>query len=246
MPSRAFNVMLRKKKRETLELADLFAEVNNKPGPNTKHSLLNGGLVLLVSSWEIYCEDVCLQAAESIRTRQALGFENLDESLRKDLIQYAGGQYKGNMNPLDEKIALLAGDGWRELLCGRLADYIPDFNTPKFSRARGKNLNDLFRHVLGVRRISALIDELLEQEGRCAELDGIVTLRGEIAHTGEAPGDDRLSPDILRGHVEAFMEAAAAVDTIIHHRFREQLGFAPWQMTQPVRNALRPVAQAKV
>ena len=38
---------------------------------------------------------------------------------------------------------------------------------------------------------------LLEDEGLCGRLDAVVTLRGEIAHTGDAPAEDRLSPDIL-------------------------------------------------
>lgn len=245
MPSTAFNVFNGRKRREILEIADVFQEINNRPGPNTKYSLLNGALVLLVSSWEVYCEDVCKQAADRIQNRQSLTFAQLDEKLRKDLIQYAGSQYKGNQDPLLEKVAMLPDGGWRQLLNGRLNEYIPDFNTPKFSRQRGKDLNGLFRQVLGI-KMSNEIEGFLEEAGLCVRLDGIVTLRGEIAHTGDAQAEDRLSPDILRQHTASFIEAAAAVDVIFHTEFRNKLGFAPWQITQPIRQALRQVAQNKI
>jgi len=245
LPSSAFNVFNNKKRAEVLEIAQVFEDINNRPGPNTKYSLLNGALVLLVSSWEVYCEDVCKQAAASIHGRASLTFANLDEKLRKDLIQYAGSQYKGNQDPLLEKVALLPDGGWRQLLVDRLAEYTPDFNTPKFTRQRGKDLNGLFRQVLGI-KISTALESFLEDQGLCARLDGVVTLRGEIAHTGDAQAGNRLTCALLRLHTASFIEAAAAIDVIIHREFRTKLGFAPWQITQPIRNTLRPIAQNKI
>ena len=169
MPSAAFNVFNGRKRREILEIADVFQEINNRPGPNTKYSLLNGALVLLVSSWEVYCEDVCKQAADRIQNQQSLTFAQLDEKLRKDLIQYAGSQYKGNQDPLVEKVAMLPDGGWRQLLNGRLNEYIPDFNTPKFARQRGKDLNGLFRQILGI-KMSNAIEGFLDEEGLCGRL----------------------------------------------------------------------------
>ena len=245
MPSQAFGLFNGKKKQEVLEIADVFQEINNRPGPNTKYSLLNGALVLLVSSWEVYCEDVCRQAAETIRSRPSLRFAQLEAKLQKDLIQYAVKEYKGNQDPLTEKVAMLADGGWRQLLADRLGEYVPDFNTPKFSRHGSKDLNGLFRQVLGI-KMSSAIEAFLEDDGLCGRLDAVVTLRGEIAHTGDAPVQDRLTPEVLRQHTSSFVEAAAAVDVVIHQEFRNRLGFAPWQITLPVRDALRQVARDKL
>ena len=245
MPSQAFSVFNGRKKREVLEIADVFQEINNGPGPNTNYSLLNGALVLLVSSWEVYCEDVCRQAAEKFQRRSSLSFAQIDEKLRRDLIRYAGDQYNGKQDPLTEKLAMLPDGGWRQLLADRLSEYVSGFNTPKFSRQQGKDLNGLFRQVLGI-KVSSAIAGLLEDEGLCGRLDDVVTLRGEIAHTGDAPAEDRLSPDILRQHTSSFVEAAAALDVIVHKEFSNKLGFAPWQITQPVREALRQVARDKL
>ena len=245
MPSSAFNLFNGRKRREVIELAEVFRGLNNRPGPNTRYSLLNGALVLLVSSWEVYCEEVCKQAAQKINERQTLKFSQLDAKLKKDLVWYAYNQFKGKQDPLTEKIAMLPDGGWRQLLVDRLEEYLPDFNTPKFSRHKGKDLNELFRQVIGI-KISSEIESFLEEEGLCGRLDAIVTLRGEIAHTGEARAEERLSPDLLLQHTHSFVEAAAAVDVIIHQQFREKLGFAPWQITQPLKDVLRVVARNKL
>ena len=245
MPSKAFNVFNGRKKREILEIVEVFREINNHRGPNKNYGLLNGALVLLISSWEVYCEDVCRQAAVKIQKRPNLIFAQLDEKLRKDIIHYAGNQYKGNQDPLKEKIAMLPDGGWRQLLVDRLNKYVPDFNTPKFSRQRGKDLNGLFRQVLGI-KISNAIECFLEEKDLCNRLDAVVTLRGEIAHTGDAQAKDHLSAYILKQHTSSFLEAAAALDVIVHKEFRDKLGFAPWQITQPVKDALPQVASNKL
>lgn len=245
MPSEAFRIFINRKCPEVIEIAELFDEINNRRGPNTKYSLLNGALVLLVSSWEVYCEDVCRQVASKINERRSLDFAGLNDKLKRDLIVHAATQYKSNGDPLLTKIAMLPDGGWRQLLVDRLNEYLPDFNTPKFSRQRGKDLNGLFRQVLGL-KISESINELLDEAGFCRDLDAIVTLRGEIAHTGEAAAENRLSSDLLRQHTRCFIEAAAAIDAIIHREFRTNLEFAPWQITQQVRNVLRDSANAKL
>lgn len=237
MPSSAFALFNGRRNKEVLELADVFEEVNDRPGPNTKHALLNGALVLLVSSWEIYCEEVCRQASQKILERNNLRFDQITDQLRRDLLNYAGREFKGTQDPLDEKVALLPDEGWKQLLCDRLDEYVRDFNTPKFSRQRGKDLNGLFRLVLGA-RVSTTIEDFLEP-GLCNHLDSIVTLRGEIAHTGEAAPEDRLTADLIRQHTTSFVEAAAIIDVVIHRDFRQRFGFAPWRITNQVREAIR-------
>lgn len=238
MPSSAFALFNGRRKKEVLELADVFEEVNDRRGPNTKHALLNGALVLLVSSWEIYCEEVCRQAARTMFERNNLRFDQITEQLRRDLLNYAGSEFRGNRDPLNEKVALLPDEGWKQLLCDRLDEYIRDFNTPKFSRQRGKDLDGLFRLTLGT-RISVAIEGLLAEPGLCNRLDAIVTLRGEIAHTGEAAPENRLTANIIRQHMASFIEAAAAIDVIIFRDFRQRYGFAPWRITNQVREAIR-------
>lgn len=223
-------------------MATVFEDVNNRPGPNTKHALLNGALVLLVSSWEIYCEEVCRQAAGKILDRNGLQFDQLTDQLRRDLLRYAGSEFTGNQDPLDEKLALLPDGGWKRLLSDRLDEYIRDFNTPKFRRQRGKDLDGLFRLILGARMSTAIEGFLVDPE-LCNGLDEIVTLRGEIAHTGEAAPEDRLTADLIRQHTASFVEAAAAIDVILCRDFRDRFGFAPWRITNQVREAIREPAR---
>lgn len=130
-------------------------------------------------------------------------------------------------------------------MVNRLGEYIHDFNTPKFRRTKGKNLVELFRHVLSV-TISHEICTLLGEKDFCQKLDNIITLRGEIAHTGDAAQENKLNADTLSNYTNAFREAAAAIDVIIHREFRENYGFAPWQITKPIRSRLRKTAVAKL
>lgn len=242
MPSAAFTLFNGRRKKEVLELASVFDEVNNRPGPNTNHALLNGALVLLVSSWEVYCEEVCRQAARRIIEQNRLRFDHLTDQLRRDLLGYAGREFTGKNDPLNEKVALLPDGGWKQLLSDRLDEYIPDFNTPKFRRQRGKDLDGLFRLVLGA-KLSTALEDFLAEPGLCNRLDEIVTLRGEIAHTGEAAPEDRLTSHLIRQHTTSFIEAAAAIDVVLHRDFRQRLGFAPWRITNQVRQAIREPAR---
>lgn len=246
MPSAAFSLFNGRRRKEVLEIATVFEEVNNRRGRKTKHSLLNGALVLLVSSWEVYCEDVCIQAAGKIAKRNSLRFDQLTSKLRKDLLRYAVEESKGKQDPLTEKVALLPDDGWKQLLTDRLEEYVADFNTPKFSRQGSKkDLNGLFRCVLGT-NISTAIEELLTEPGLCGRLDSIVTLRGEIAHTGGTQLEDRLNAALLKEHTATFVEAAAAIDVIVHQHFRNCFKFVPWKITSQVREVLRESVQASV
>lgn len=245
MPSNAFTLFHRTRATEVREIISIFRNINNRLGPNTNYSLLNGALVLLVSSWEIYCEDVCQQTADTIKNRDRLTFSDLSAKSRKDLVTYAGANYKGGQDPLLEKIAMLPDQGWKTLLADRLTEYIRDFNTPKFTRRNGKDLNGLFRAALGI-KISPSLSDFLEDEDFCQNIDNVITLRGEIAHTGDAAPENRLSADILETHTKSFIEAAASIDVIIHREFRNQFGFAPWQITAPIRTSLREVARAKL
>ena len=140
--------------------------------------------------------------------------------------------------------APLPDGGWRHLLADRLSEYLWEFNTPKFSQKKRKDLNGLFQQVIGI-SVSKAIKDLLEDDELCCRLDAVVTLRGKIAHTGDAL-EDPLSPDILREHTDSFVEAAAAVEVIVHQEFRNKLAFAPWQITEPLKQVLRPVARNKL
>lgn len=245
MPSTAFTLFHNTKAKEVREIVEIFRNINNRMGPNTNYSLLNGALVLLVSSWEVYCEEVCRQAVDKIESRNNLEFRHLRERVRKDLVTYAGTNFKGSQDPLLEKIAQLPDKGWKTLLAGKVNEYVRDFNTPKFKRSKGKDLNGLFRAALGI-KMSNNICEFLEDENFCDNLDNIVTLRGEIAHTGEAAPENRLTPEILETHTQSFLEASATIDAVIHSEFRNQFEFAPWRITNSIKTILRDVAREKL
>ena len=238
MPSQAFKNTTNS---EVHQIASVFDKINEGKGRNTTFGLLNGALVLLVAGWETYCEDVCKQAAQKIRDRKALTFGQLTTAHQRILIRDVCRQFKENDDPLNQKVSKLPDGGWRTLVLEQLEEYVLDFNTPKFYRSRGKNLNELFRRVLGM-KISEEINILLDDGNFCQYLDEIVTLRGEIAHRGQTQQDDRLSSNKMREFSSHFMEAAAAIEVVVHRQFQKNFGFTPWQITRNVTDALRESA----
>jgi len=195
-------------------------------------------LVLLVSSWEVYCEDVSRQAVQKISSKSNLRFSSLSERMQRDTVKSAGLAFKDNQDPLTTRIFSLTDRNWCQLIQEDLEDFIRDFNTPKFDRPKGKTLDDLFRKVNGF-QASKSLTEFFSEDHFCSGLDEIVTIRGEVAHKATLSADDRLSPDALSNYCSRFLEAAGAIDFIINRDFRAKLGFAPWQVTKPIKESIR-------
>lgn len=247
MPSQAFT-NFNVKTSEVREIAQVFRNQNKGVGrtSSTHYSLLNGALVLLVSSWEVYCEDVCEQAVKAIRDRESIRFDQLNETLQSFTLDYVYEKHNKNSNPLKQPIAKLPDGGWRQLLVERCSEYARDFNTPKFHRKDGKNLHEMFRKVLGIGNIAGEIGKFLEEPGLSKKLDEVVNLRNEIAHTGELGSQNRLSAEILDNHSRSFAEAAAAIDMIVRREFEEHFEFAVWNITDSYRKVLRECAKQKL
>lgn len=248
MPSEAFTTFSGKKKDSLIQILNLFDEINKSAGRNKNYEILNGALILLIANWEAYCEDVCGQAVKKI-TEKTEKFADLPKRMQKKVLEYAFNTYKkddNNKDPLNQEMAKLPDGNWRDLLMSRLASYVFDFNTPKFSRKKGKNLNDLFEWAIGIKNISSQIDSLLEEDEFCNRLDAVVSLRGHFAHGGGGLKKDKLSSNQLRNHVDSFVEAATAIDVIIYNDFKEKFNSFPWRSSRNYNRYLRDVAKNKL
>ena len=233
MPSKALKVFLNKRCKATEALADHFDTVNSRRGRNSHYSLLHGGLVLCVSSWEVYCEDVCREVLTKVLERATLKFDDIPEAVRNNILADAGTSFKTNGPPLTQNIAKLVGDGWKELHLSSVETYLVDFNTPRFHRTKGKNLKQLFRNAFGIDMVKE-IEDGLEWPDFCSEVDGIISLRGEIAHTGQVSREKSFESGEFREYVDTFRYAAAAIDYVLYKHCRENYGFAPYQMTSTI------------
>jgi hypothetical protein len=237
MPSQAFGVFSGYTSYEVETLIGIFRERNAKRGPNTNYSLLYGGLTLLVSGWETYCEDVAVEAISKLVSQERLRFEAVPDSIRREILKYASGENLSAMDPLASKVARLPGNGWKTLLQEMVKDYLSDFNTPKFRRGRGKNLVALFKLFLDTNMVQE-IDAILAEQGVSNTIDKIVTVRGAMAHRGFLEGEQRIYADDLQGYLNTVRRASAAIDVIIYTEFRGRYGLTPWNITKPIREVL--------
>lgn len=235
MPSASYNVFNIHVTKKINALADLFDEINANRGPNRNYALLHGGLMVLVSGWETYCEDVCAESIGKIINRNSVNFDSLPNSARRRILEFAWPARIDNINILESKLARLPDGGWRQTYKDLIDSYLRDFNSPKFYRQNGKNLRKLFAMFLEADLIREL-PEITNVEDLPALIDEIVTIRGAIAHRGEP--ENNFTSAALRHYLLQFHLACAAIDTVIHTEFRNRYGFAPWQITRRITDVL--------
>tara|TARA_R110002072_G_scaffold91255_5_gene203541 strand:- start:5176 stop:5808 length:633 start_codon:yes stop_codon:yes gene_type:complete len=199
--------------------------------------LLHGGLILLVSGWETYCEDVSKEAVKKITEAENLTFDDLSQKIRRQLIRHSYPPNIDKVDPLETGLAKLPGEGWRGLFVEMIEEYLSDFNTPKFTKPQGKNLQKLFKLYLEG-NVMTHVPSLTRTENITEEIDRIISVRGDIAHRGKPLNEDRFYADDLICYLEHVRNACAAIDSIIWREFRTLYGITPWRMTQTIQRLL--------
>lgn len=237
MPSRAFGVFNRYNSKEVQSLSRIFRERNAGRGPNIDYGLLHGALILLVSGWETYCEDVSLEAVDKICRSNEIQFEDMPDNVKREILRYAWPERIDNLNLLTTDLARLPGTGWKSVFESKIMSFIRDFNTPKFAQTRGKNLTQLFGLYLSS-DVVAELDRLSTLENLGGTVDNIVRVRGAIAHRGRPNAADHFYAEGLEEYLDQITKACAAIDCIIHSEFRETYEITPWRMTRTVTNHL--------
>ena len=137
--------------------------------------LNKSAVVLLVACWEAYIEDLATTAFEYMLT-QVTDANAIPARVLVSAVE-------GLKNSQDARaVWALAGDGWRAVLQAHKADVLLDhvkgLNTP-----RHKQIDSMFDSLLGLRWLSNGWRWQGMTVARSRDkLDGLVTLRGDIAH----------------------------------------------------------------
>ena len=138
--------------------------------------VLRAALVLLITYWEAYLEDIVTEALEHF-VGQAKDAAILPEELRKAVAREIKAD-KHELSPWK-----IAGEGWRGFLKARLPQLIGRFNTPKSGPTR-----TLIQATLGIADITRCWKVGAKSpEKSCQFLDTLVSIRGKIAHRGKLP-----------------------------------------------------------
>ena len=239
MPSEAFKVFDEYIVKEIETLANVFSERNDHSfGRNTAYGILHGGLVILVSGWETYCEDVSKEAAKKLVGRKNLTFDKIPKTAQLEILKYANQKDVNKVNLLEAPLAKLPDEGWKGVLYDVVEDYLRDFNTPKFNRKKGKNLKELFSHFLST-DVEEAIYELTGKNSHVKSIDRLIKIRGNIAHRGKQEKKDKFLAKDLKNYLNTFHIACAAIDAIIRQEFGLRYGSpVPWKATNTITKHL--------
>jgi hypothetical protein len=167
-------------------------------------ALNKSAIVLICAFWEAYCEDL---AAEGMRhlVKRGRDHEALSVELRKQIAR----ELEGDTHEL--ATWRLAGDGWRTVLSERLKRLQQERNR-RLNTPKSDQIDDLFRQVLGVEKISKCWRwHNVSAASNRKRLDEYVSLRGEIAHRGEAlAGVQKKQAVAFLKHIDQLVEATDA------------------------------------
>jgi RiboL-PSP-HEPN len=171
-----------KNAKDVERLLNLHTEIGGSGrGRRFELEVLNkSAIVLITAYWEAYCEDI---AAESLQ--HMVTHADSADKLPTKLKQQIAKELKTAKNEI--AVWMLAGEGWRNFLQMRLKDLQEQrdwkLNTPKTAQ-----VNDLFLVAIGVPKISDSWhwSKKMTVIRAQTKLDKFVTLRGEIAHRGDA------------------------------------------------------------
>ncbi|BCJ65652.1 HEPN domain-containing protein [Polymorphospora rubra] len=162
--------------------------------------LLRSALVVLVTAWENYVEQVLSEATDHVIPTIAADPTLLSPFLREAVA-----------NKAEKSVWAVIGDGWLDVARKRLNHEIGTFNN-----AASRQVNDLTRKVLGIESILDAVNwQQYDAMKAQAELTALVNdIRGEIVHRGTTPSSLHLAgvkswQSFMNNLVRCFDEALA-------------------------------------
>ncbi|MBI5817816.1 MAG: hypothetical protein HZA88_02425 [Verrucomicrobia bacterium] len=212
------------------EAVEELYRLDKDPLPDGADVVLRSAIVLLVTYWEAYIEDIASEAIEHI-----IKHVTDPTKLPKELKKLVAKEIKEDVNEL--AVWGLAGDGWRSLIQQRLSRFSEtrnrNFNTPKSAQTR-----DFFRKAIGIDDITSswTFDEV-KAEVICERLDKIIEIRGLIAHRG------KLSQPVDKEHVKTFTywmkKLVGTTGGRINSEVKKMTGVPLWK-TEPLQTKPSP------
>lgn len=177
---------------ELYETVVLFAKNNTEKTsiePSDYDVVLRSAIVLIVTYWEAYIEDIIQEAVNHL-VAKVQSSEELPKELKKTLAT----EIKKDSHEL--AVWQLAGEGWRKLLQSRLVN-LADARNRSFNTPKAQQTVEFVERALGLEDISlAWSKDDLQPELARKGLDMLVEIRGQIAHRG------KIDPPITLATVE--------------------------------------------
>ncbi|MEW5424044.1 HEPN domain-containing protein [Amorphus sp. 3PC139-8] len=193
MPSGAFTKFESNMLVDVSRMVESHGQLNDDgPGRRGLGHITRGGVLLLCAAWELYLEELLIEAVEICIARCA-DPDVLPEPVKHTISDYVRAS-KHHFKPL-----AMSGDGWQTLYLEIAREHVSALNTPK-----RHNIDAMFLKLIGLADLS---DNW--SVGPDAVND-FVSARGDIAHRGKDAGyvtinrlRDEYIPQISRTAIES-------------------------------------------
>ena len=146
--------------------------------PATRVVCLKSIIVLLVSYWEAYLEDIAEEALRHI-VQNVKDPNNLPKELRKAVTK--------ELTKEETELAVwkLCGDNWRKLCLERF-NQLAERRNRNFNSPRSHLVNEFIQATIGLENLCQKWKaDTLDSAGCVKRLDELIELRGAIAHRGK-------------------------------------------------------------
>lgn len=212
MPSKAYIQFLRNietvsRLQETYEDAK---KTRNKKGRGAFDHITRSAILFLVSSFEVYCEDV-IRACSELLIKNAKIADNLPNAVKNTINDYALNI--SNCPPIK-----LCDDGWKTTYNRIVKEKTDALNTPNKA-----NLEKLFKSLIGFTTTD------INNISDIGKIDEIIIFRGEITHRVRAK---------KYVHIEKVVEyrtiiekVVVAIDKKLYNYIKNKYHKAPWKNT---------------
>ena len=221
MPSKALNKFQRKMLNDVDRMIEAHEYIQDgQPGNLGLTHLTRAGVLFLCVAWELYIEELALEAVDTI-TNLAESPKDLPLEVQKALSEHVVKYVKsgqGHLKPLE-----LAGKGWKKVYKDMGKGWVGRLNSPN-----SKNIDKGFEYLLDLKGLSS------KWNGKAKAINNFVSVRGDIAHRGSDAGNIHLSE--LRDNFRPIVRSCAVdTDNTVRSHIRGMFPDGPrlWNKTKP-------------
>lgn len=194
-------------------------EEDKEPVPEGFEVLFRSAVVLMVSHWEAYVEDICHEALEHLvlYTREA-------SKLPKEIKKQVASAVKGAENEIE--VWKLADNGWKDYLKERMAG-LKEARDRSFNSPKAQQTSDFVKKSLGIEDIqnSWRFDDI-EPKVVARKLDTLIEIRGEIAHRGRVK--QKLDQYFVSEHISFLRKLVSKTGDRINSHLKKATGKSLW------------------
>ncbi|MCF7855903.1 MAG: hypothetical protein K9N51_13980 [Candidatus Pacebacteria bacterium] len=189
-----------------------------------KEVVLKSAIVLMVSFWEAYVEDICAEAIEHLVASMPTS-----EALPKELKKQIATEIAADKNEL--RMWDLADAKWKEFVHARLSQYCDQRNW-KFNSPKAEPTAVFLRRHLGIEDVTkSWTFEKLDSQHCRRKLDEIVEVRGAIAHRGKAP--KKITLDLAKAYADFLKRIISKTGGVVNAHVKRICGTGIFKANKP-------------